>query len=435
MSEVILTQGVFGDGDRTPEDTRSLSVTFEANGRGFVLDTKDIEVFWFLEDIFSHSMTGVLRFRDTMGFSEFAPLTGDNEFIHLTYGRNKDINLTFDVYAVKEVTQTGAGSDMVGQNVIEVHFVDDMFQLLTQQKFSRSFKELPVSDIVRHIARNMLQQTTFQKFEASSEQLDFVMPYWTVKQALMWLLKRGTSSVTGTPGYLFYKNSKGLNFVTLDALLQGSVRVGNKTAGTYRFEVPEDPYFLNRILGWTIQGIDNFSINFLRGCHKFGYDFSTKSLIDNKYEFSDGLKKTTVLGRKGLYADIGTPRARFDIEGDSDSKILDSIYYNNFAKRYTMQQAIKIIVKGHEDRFAGDLVEIEWPSTERGLVHNQQMKGLYLVKSITHQWASSRPSWVQKMVLLKNGYTDSRNLNLSSATKRNLYGVGSSSLVGVLGRG
>lgn len=307
-----------------------------------------------------------------------------------------------------------------------------MFQLLTQQKFSRSFKDESVSDIIKHLARNMLQKTRFNKFEESNEKIDFVMPYWTVRQAFKWLLKRGTSAITGTPGYIFFQNTRGLNLITLESLLQGTPRRGTPTSEVYKFEEPDKLYYKNKILGWSIQGVDNFSMNFLRGGNKFGFDFNTKTLIRNQYEFSDGLDQTTVLGRKSLFTDIGTSRARYELEGDANTKILDAIFYSDFSKRYSMQQAVKIVLKGHEDRFAGDMIELEWPSTEAALAHNKQMKGIYLVKSVTNQWSASRPSWVQKLVLLKNGYTDSRNLNLTLASRRNIYGTTGG--VGILGR-
>ena len=113
-SGLTKAKGVIGDPTRTPEETRTLSITFETYKRGFVLDMKDIEIFWFIEDIFTHSMTGVLRFRDTVGFAEFAPITGSDESLHLTYGQDNDINLTFDVYKVREIgSLTGLTSTII----------------------------------------------------------------------------------------------------------------------------------------------------------------------------------------------------------------------------------------------------------------------------------------------------------------------------------
>jgi hypothetical protein len=419
------------DSGKTVETYQNLSITYKGFDRGFILDLKDLEVFYFIEDIFSHSIVGVLRFRDMYGFYEFAPLTGDKERIIITYGVDKDITLQFDVYEIKSITSPNT-SQSQGQTIIEITFVDTMYQLLTQQKFSRSWMQESVSSIVEHIAYIMLDVDSFVKFEESREKIDFAMPYWYPKQALMWLCRRGTSKVGKKPGYLFYNNTKGTNFLTLDALLRGSPTTDKKTSMTYKFDKPDESYFLNKILSASLQGIDNYQMNFLRGGHKFGYDFSSKSFITKQYEYSDLVRGTTILGNKTLYSDIGTPRADYVLEAEPDPNILDAMFISDWQKRYSLQQAVKIIVQGYESRFAGDMIELEWPSTEKEQKWNKQMKGLYLVKSVTNQWGPTRPGWVQKLVLLKNGYTDSRNRDLVKATRKNLYGSTASTLLGYI---
>ena len=416
------------DSERTFEETQTIAIIFESFEKGFTLAMQDVEVFYFIEDIFSHSMHGILRFRDMYGFSEFAPLTGDNERVHIRYGQDSDKELSFDVYQISEITGLNPSGEQ--QNFIEIVFVDGLFQLFTQQKFSRSWQQESVSNIVQHISRYALGVNSFVDFEESTEAIDFVMPYWTVKHAIDYLARRGTGSRSGQSGYLFFNNSKGLNFVTLDTLLNGSPKSKGLTSPGYVFDRPGEPFYTNKILGWTLEGVDNFQMNKLRGRSSFGYDFTKKALISNSYEYSDAIKNVTVLGRKSLYSDIGTPRADYVLEGETDSKILDAMYYGEFAKRYSLQQAIKLIVRGHEDRFAGDMLEILWPSTEKALIHNENLKGLYLVKSVTNQWSHTRPGWIQKLVCIKNGYTASRNKNLLNSTKRNLYG---STVANVLG--
>ena len=200
---------------------------------------------------------------------------------------------------------------------------------------------------------------------------------------------------------------------------------------TYQFDKPEDPYFTNKILSFAIQGVDNYQMPYLRGGFKYGYDFSTKSFIKEQFEYSDLIKDVTVLGKRSLYSNIGTPRADYVLEGEPDSNILEAMFVSDWQKRYSLQQAIKIIVRGHEQRFAGDMIEIQWPSTEKDEIWNKQMNGLYLVKSVTNQWSSmTKPNWVQKLVLIKNGYTDSRNKNLLKSSRKNIYGTTVSSVLG-----
>jgi len=443
------------DSTRQSEETQSISITFEAFDKGYVLDMNDVELFYFIEDIFSYSLTGVLRFTDLMGFAEFAPLTGSQEKIVIRYGDDKDVKLSFDVYKIREIVPQAAGgvTDSTAHTLIEIVFVDEYHVRMTHQKWSRSFLQSSVSDIVTHLVDNMLEWFLDSgTFEPSREKIDFIMPWWTVKQAISWLSKRGTggtplpslpssiggisipsvpggvSTTGGNPGYLYFPSTKnkelGLNFMTLNKLMQGSVRTTGETKGVYVFQNPENINYINRILGWEHIGVDNFFLSKgIHGGNRFGYDFSTKGLLNTRYEYKDGIDKTTILGNKTLYTDMGTSRSEYVIEGDSSIEILDSTFYHEFIKRYSLQQGIKIIVKGHEERYAGALIEIEWPSTEKQLVHNKQMKGLYLIKSVTHQWSPSRPGWIQKLVLLKNGYTDSRNRDLLKASKKNLYGA------------
>ncbi len=429
-----MAQQAIADPTRQQEDTQSISLIFESFEQGFVLDMKDVEVFYFIEDIFANCMTGVLRFRDLYGFAEFAPLTGNQEKIHVVYGTKKDITLTFDVWKVNEIVPTsGKGVAELGtQNVIELILVDQIYDLFTNQRWSRSWQQDSVSNIVNHLARYMLD-SDIKVLESSNEEIDFVMPWWTAKQAINWLSKRGKSIVTGKSGYLFYNSSRGLNFVTIEKLLQGSPRKTGDTSGVYLFQNPQNIWYINNVLGFSLVGVDNSFLRWIRGGTKFGYDFTTKSLLEGEFELTDGLDNITVLGRKTLYSDIGTPRADYKNEGESDSDILEVMWHDEFNKRYTLQQGIKIIVKGHEERFAGSMLEIEWPSTEKELIHNKQMKGLYLVRSVTHEWSHGRPGWIQKLVLLKNGYTDSRNKNLLNASRKNVYGSEAEGILGRLG--
>ena len=69
-------------------------------------------------------------------------------------------------------------------------------------------------------------------------------------------------------------------------------------------------------------------------------------------------------------------------------------------------------------------IEIEWPSNERERTKsfNKQLKGKWLIKSITHQLlGGTTMSYRQRLVLLKNGFEDSDMKDLVNASKMNLY--------------
>jgi hypothetical protein len=118
------------------------------------------------------------------------------------------------------------------------------------------------------------------------------------------------------------------------------------------------------------------------------------------------------LGTKSLFAitddtDIQIYKPHFNINED-DEEILKNIYYSDWVKRYCLQQTIQCTLEGHSDRYAGGMIEIKWPSADDDIQVDPNMVGLFLVKSITHQWTPlSKPVYLQKMVLIKNGYHDS----------------------------
>ena len=83
-----------------------------------------------------------------------------------------------------------------------------------------------------------------------------------------------------------------------------------------------------------------------------------------------------------------------------------------------------IIVDGHEKRYAGGLIEVNFPprvSKNSGATANLNLSGKYLIKTITHYFnPSDSMGYRQKMVLIKNGY-DGPTINaLLPATKKNI---------------
>ena len=85
-----------------------------------------------------------------------------------------------------------------------------------------------------------------------------------------------------------------------------------------------------------------------------------------------------------------------------------------------MQQTLTVLVQGHEERHAGGMIEIIWPSSDEKEKFNKNLGGKYLVKSITHQFSAAAPYYRQKMILIKNAYEDSDSTKLMDASNKNL---------------
>lgn len=380
----------------------------------------DIEQLYFIEDIFSYSIVGKLQFHDRQGLLEFGPITG-NEKIGIIYGVSEDTERVFDIYKVNRIIPSW--SDAQGkENFIEVIFVDEMFYDLTNREYSRSWSNQRYSDVVKSISSNMLGVSSFEEFEESREYIDkFYMPYWTPKSAIDWLSKRCSGGTSNQSGYLFYNNSLGTNFITLEKLLNQRklMNIGWKNSGHYSFKTESEQDY-NKILGYEVSGIDNISRMEVKGGHRRGYDFSRKKFLENSYTYKEGIDKYTLLGEKSLFEDISDENVRNRTYGDTDLDIINNIYYDNWIKTYCMQQTLSILVSGYEERYAGGLIEVEWPSAHDKEVYNKNFAGRYLIKSITHQFGANLPMYKQKMILVKNAYEGSDNINLVKAKNKNL---------------
>lgn len=384
------------------------------------IDGGSIEYAYFIEDIFSYSIVGKMEFHDRQGIMEFGPLTG-NEKIGIIYGVDEEIEKKFYIYKINRVIPSWANAN-TKENYLEVIFVDEMFYNLTNREYSISWKNKKGSQIISDITKNMLGVDSFEKWEDSVDIFDyFYIPYWTPKKSVDWISKRCKGALSRQSGYLFYNTVAGSNFITMDQLLNQTelMELGFDRSGFYTFG-DKSKIIYNQILGYEMSGIDNLSRLDLRGGIRYGYDFNRKKLINKSYKYTDGISKYTLLGERSLFGDISDSDVRHTNFGEDTEQIVDNIYYNNWVKSYSMQQTLSITVHGHEQRYAGGLIEVEWPSAHEKEVYNKNLAGKYLVKSITHQFGGGQPFYKQKMILIKNAYEGSDNIDLIKAQNKNL---------------
>lgn len=399
-----------------------VSVIIRLEAGNVILDMKDVNLLYFIEDIFSPCIGGKIQFFDKYGMIELGPFTS-SETITIKFGTEKDeFENIFHIYKVGNVQQL-SDYESGSMSLIELFFIDPMYYELTQKRYSVGWSNTTASDIIRSINTNLLLKYNWDKFESSVEILEnFYMPYWTPLEAIRWLMKRNSGVVSRNSGYLFYSNFRGLNFITIDNLL-------NKSANSEdQFKIGPTVNLLdkNKVLGWKIRGIDTLGIKKVKGATKFGFDSSTKSFITSQNTYDDGVSKHRMLGKLSLFGAMGNSSVNISLDGDSDPLVLKNIFYNDFTKSYCNQLLLDLTVVGRSRRYCGSLVDLYWPSSKKGDYTNKLFRGLYLVKSITHQFtARGKPTYIQKLVLIKNAYTDAdigKKIQLIKSSKRNLYG-------------
>jgi len=401
------------------EFTEILSVIISLESGPISINAKDIQSVYFIEDIFSYCMKGKLTFLDMYGLMEHGPLTG-NEQITIIYGEDEDRQLIFDIWKVSKVQQTSP-TDMTAENLMEIYFVDTVFELYTMKRYSKSFTGLKkTTDIIKEILKNIIghKNKSINIEDSTTDITNFIIPYWNLMESISWLLKRSQGKDSNTSGYVCYNSTEEgfrTNIYSLNTLF------GNKNYledEIYTFE--GDQAKKNKVLNWWISGLDKHSTKVIRGGKWKGYDSATKSFLNLEYTYEDGIADSVLLGKKSLYNDISDINTVNRIMGEKSLESLQDTVYSEWVRRYCMQQVVNVYVRGHERRYAGQQIKIQWPSTERHQIYNKMLEGKYLVKSITHMFSGgSNFPYRQRLILLKNAYSDIDMVGLLKATKMN----------------
>jgi len=420
------------------------------------LEPGDIQQFYFIEDIFSFCMVGKMIFEDRFGIIEYGPLTG-NERLLLAYGAEKDRRIVFDIIKISKVTMSSPTLPTDGTQLV-IYFVDTTYKNFTKKKFSKSWSSENALTLTKDILKNMgesegdVNKILLKRFDDTDTKLDLIAPYWTPMEIMMWINKRakpkGNTVGNNLGGYLYYNNTywdtnfganKDNNFTaawkSINSLFSEPANVKSKWKDPliYVFSGGEsggdDPTYINKFLDWRYGGIDYTYTKKLQGGHMLGYNFDGKTFIDRTYKYSKKNDKedvdlgmidnVTLLGKKSLFVDISEKDSDINITSETNTGVMDNMYYNDWLRKYNIQQTLSVIVKGWEKRFAGKMIEVNWPSSERkNLTGNENIKGPYLIKSITHNFGT-RQGYTQRMVLLKNAYYKSKNTSLIDATVKN----------------
>lgn len=382
-----------------------------SRGRRLSIDTTSIESIYFMEDVFSFCMVGKMKFTDYGGVMELGNVWGYlDDFITIIYGTSDTefINRKFLLYKIDK--QLPTHNELHKNNVFEITFVSPLYYQWHFKQYSRSFKEMKTSDIMRHIMKHMVNGE-FVTFEAANERItNFYTGLKSPAENFKYLMERSSGVYSKKPGYLCFENSEGYNLVTLPYLMNKTVEVmqPNEEDNKKYWFYTTNTYLMNKIISFDRDGVDNGSIQQLSGGYRMGYDILRKKNIVNVYTYKSSRKKfiDNILGNPEypLLDPAITGNERFIKTGESREDFIDNLYYNNWLKQYSVQQTFSLYVKGSEKRKAGGVIEISWPSINTGDT-NQNFTGKYFVKSITHFFdKNSSPYYNQKLILMKNAY-------------------------------
>lgn len=388
--------------------------------------SEDVVELNIVEDIYNFCMSGNITFFDRVGWTEEFEALGSFDPIAIQWqsGENEIIEKIFNVYAADPTTDHSQHEPL---RIRKWYFVETMLTTLQlKRKYSRSWGEDVLgSTIIKNICNDFLSidDKRFIQFEETIETFDnFYSGYFTPADCILRIKKRCRGETSRQAGYLFYSNSKGINFVTLNTLLASTEREKKEVhvTGTQKDRMDKDHvrYVFstttgdsNQILGAFIYTPDAVDIDKLGGNRYLGFDFDGKKLITEDYQYTDHFESSekgapiNLYGNSTTYPNINTVNAVLANECESDPQKLHNIHNYRFITKYMTSLMAYLIVVGESTRYAGMIIDVLWKSANSENITDKMLDGLWLVKSITHQFMpNSVPPYKQLLVCVKPGY-------------------------------
>lgn len=452
------------------------AINYEKQKLGFVvgvgpyaIKSEDVTSLYFIEDILSLSIVGRLRFNDKLGIVERREAFDSGDPIIIKYGaflkaengqpykwdENNSAQLTFFIQSVTAI-ETNRQDGTKGYDIV---FADSSYFLLNNLCYSYSwanpskYGEPPVTitDIVSSMIKSWANLPYDTNYEESEVYLPcYYSPYWTIRQNIQYLTPRNRSvPPTNVSGYCAFTNIVNrkfkFNFITLEKMLS---------------EPPSGPiinfYALDatpmKVIDFQMLSYDNMGQWYLNGSTYYGYDFTRGKLpFKCVFDYNQAISKTTILGNWTLFGGYKSNSSAQDLTTDSgmpviwtletDEGIIENIWYDDWIKRYCQQQMMEVVVLGDPNISSGTLAQVEMPDKfpenfkGQSLIEvnplnegfkwdplleklHKKWSGYALIKSITHYFMPEPPGYIQKIVLMKNGYEYVENPNKMPSIKK-----------------
>jgi len=394
-----LSNGLFN----TTDYTISEFVLYTSDGNSVDMRHIIVELNIY-EDIFASTMSGDVVFSDTKDIlSNFA--VHGNEWLSISVdkpGLDNPIKKAFRIYKVSDKIYG------TGQNVnYTFHFCSEETILAPGIRFSKSYKGMLISDMIRDIAVNYLRIPQSRLFiEATEGVFDIIIPNMDPFQAINWLSTRAYAKNKSV--FMFFETRDGYIFSSFETMKnQPSFAKYTKSPKT-----TDDPSKNQTAISY-MNGMEEFNI--LKGLRYGAYssvvakfDMVNRNYSMNTYSAYDYRDNNGMLN-KGMLVNDTTDRMnstlyqkffntyKFIINNDSDPTTNPTNYQHWLGPTISKlgqltNSKLIVVIPGEILLRAGNKVEIEIPTmvgqTEQ-FDKNPYKSGFYLVSAVHHRYTGT----------------------------------------------
>lgn len=413
-----------------PGDILIETLTIQSAG-GATLDVKgqfvSINIY---EDIFSNGVSGFLVLIDSLNLLRYLQVTG-RETLKVSFitpgdeeAQNEYIEKEFYIYKV--TTDLKMAGD--GKKLVRLEFVTKPVYENTKQRISRSFNNMPYSEMVKTIMRD-----TFGVEVNACPTLgnrNIVIPNWNPMFAISWLAKRSAAEYSPDMcDYVFYENLDGAyQFLPLSLLKSKPPQIKYHHTPTARNPETGGVFmkkeFYN-ILSYSVISRGDKMREIAAGVYSnnaIALDILTKRANMEIYAYFNQRKRVPTISdyplipimSDDLSLNIGAyqkflPKHSFRYNGIEDNDELELVSTRRQSLMNVFRtHTLNIDVNGDSRRRVGEVVNIDIPAVENPKNKDEWfdpfLSGKYMVTSILHEIGDG--SYTMKMEAVKDGYDD-----------------------------
>lgn len=377
------------------------------NGVGFDVTNQLVQIDLY-EDIFSPFIKGTITLLESIDLLNLFPLVGE-EMITLgfhtpTCAPNHYRRQQFYIYKMSDMTNTSFKSNLYVLHFISIESVTNL-----NTRISKTFSG-KISDIALDLLKGKTNLNTTKQVnvEATPNSTKFIANYWSPMKCLTYITSTSVNA-NKSPSYLFFENSQGLNFASLETLYDGEVihtfqqnnynRDVNTSTGSTNKQVLKD--YLKIQDFYMPQGFDYIDrcMGGMYGSQLITIDPITKKYSSNNYAPLADFPQYKHLNTNSLISNNTMARSQQAIlyltkhygnfSGYSDVTNASVIQQRTSLMKQAEAFKINISVWGRSDYTVGQKVYVELPAKQAEILNNNNTidnvtSGNYLIAAAHH---------------------------------------------------
>lgn len=349
------------------------------------------------ESIFEQYQTASLIIHDGLGLIETYPITG-LEYIYIRYtsveSMHTPLEKVFRIYDIQAIEHDPLKPRMM----YRLELVSDLLIQSNKQQLQCSYFNKTEDEIVKIICEDNLDVDITNKFTSDTAQFkrNITAPNMTPLEFIDYMTDQAVNTrPSQAANFLFFENSRGANFVSMETLFEKDV---DWNLGTITGSNPVTEEGFSNIQNLTVQSLGKPVENrkkFIFGGKMQKVDLIEKTVTSRDYSFEkDLLESQAYIDEKGftpwtLREDDLSPRSRIEtVYNHGSFKYLDkSIPTRCMSMAQLDGIVITVTMSGNTGITAGDKVNLRYPSIvtdDQGRKH-RYLSGNYIVANCNQQ--------------------------------------------------